>query len=307
MKKAWFISIFLHVILLFIAFFTMNWSRFDDESQNIEALPIKVDMIADKNSMRQGKILAEKKKPPHVKKTQENPKDDLKTKYNNAQKSKLDTNKKLDKWGSEKQKNEHQKQEVKQKSPASNEKNPIAEKKEKTKEKTKEETKEKETEKAKEKTDTDLKNKIDDSSKNNLDKFIEESLLIDKTRTKGGGQNNSKEEDNGYGGKEDIGEDNQLAETLAAKISSCVKGKFNVIALGGTAQSNLEIHVRLSLNEDGSIAEIQEISAMGGDTRLQNIGINQANAALHYCAPFDLPRDHYKLWQQIDMVFDPYS
>lgn len=141
-----------------------------------------------------------------------------------------------------------------------------------------------------------------------LDKILAESdkLLIDKTKTQGGGARSSTGPA-AFGGRENYGNEQQLAQTFGNIISSCVKSNFDAIAIGGGMVSDLKIQAQFKLNSDGSLKGNAVLHATGGDNRQQEIGINQANAAIIKCSPFPLPADKYGMWGDIEMVFDPFE
>lgn len=145
-----------------------------------------------------------------------------------------------------------------------------------------------------------------EKTEDDVDQLIKEALLVDKTKTQGGGAKRSSSPA-GFGASKDIGEDNKLAQSFANIIATCVQSKFNIVALGGGTQSDLRVKAHFYLKNDGNLDGTPDITASGGDNRQQEVGINQARAALISCAPFPLPGDKFGIWREIEMVFDPYQ
>lgn len=142
--------------------------------------------------------------------------------------------------------------------------------------------------------------------KQSVDDLVKEALLVDKTKTQGGGAKRSNEAA-GFGASKDINASDQMIQTYANIISSCTKSKFDIVALGGSARTDLKLKAHFFLKNDGSLDGTPEITALGGDSRQQEVGINQARAALVACSPFPLPTDKYGSWHEIEIVFDPFS
>jgi len=142
--------------------------------------------------------------------------------------------------------------------------------------------------------------------KQSVDDLVKEALLVDKTKTQGGGAKRS-DEAAGFGASKDINASDQMIQTYANIISSCTKSKFDIVALGGSARTDLKLKAHFFLKNDGSLDGTPEITALGGDSRQQEVGINQARAALVACSPFPLPTDQYGSWHEIEIIFDPFS
>lgn len=133
---------------------------------------------------------------------------------------------------------------------------------------------------------------------------MNEKALIDKTRTSGGGAARS-EGPAAFGGQKNIGNNQQLMQTFGNIVATCIKSRFDAIAIGGGTTSDLKIQAHFFLNVDGTLDGTPELSATGGDNRQQEIGINQARAAIAKCSPYPLPADKHGMWREINMVFDP--
>ncbi|EJF91734.1 hypothetical protein [Bartonella tamiae] len=135
---------------------------------------------------------------------------------------------------------------------------------------------------------------------------MNEQVLVDRTRTSGGGVARS-QGPAALGGQRNVHNDQHLAQTFANIVSQCIRSNFDLAALGGGTASNLRIKAGFRLKIDGMLDGQPQLSAIGGDTRQQEIGINQARAAISRCTPFPLPADKYGMWRDIEMILNPFD
>jgi len=78
---------------------------------------------------------------------------------------------------------------------------------------------------------------------------------------------------------------------------------------GGAANpEDLVVTIRISLNPDGSLsgapAVLDNRFGLGGD-QYYRVAAESALRAIRRCQPYQMPRDKYQNWRQIDLRFDP--
>jgi len=127
-----------------------------------------------------------------------------------------------------------------------------------------------------------------------LDDILEKSAnLIDRTPTQGGGMRRSQQPD-GAGAARNLGDNQQLAQTIQNVIGGCIKEKANIGILIGSQSRDLVVRVHLRLNRDGSIDGVPDLTPSGGEASEREIATTQGYAALARCAPFlGLPPERY--------------
>lgn len=126
---------------------------------------------------------------------------------------------------------------------------------------------------------------------------MNQSALVDKTRTQGGGAKRSAEPA-ALGGQKDIG-NAAFQQTLNNIIGRCVQGQWDLAAISGSTAYDLRVVVHFRLNQDGTLNGEPELTPAGGDGAQRDIIAVQALAALKKCAPFALPVEKYSQWHDV--------
>jgi len=126
---------------------------------------------------------------------------------------------------------------------------------------------------------------------------MNQSALVDKTRTQGGGAKRSAEPA-ALGGQKDIG-NAAFQQTLNNIIGRCVQGQWDLAAISGSTAYDLRVVVHFQLNQDGTLNGEPELKPAGGDGAQRDIIAIQALAALKKCAPFALPVEKYSQWHDV--------
>ncbi|AQX20425.1 cell envelope biogenesis protein TolA [Bartonella sp. WD16.2] len=135
---------------------------------------------------------------------------------------------------------------------------------------------------------------------------MDESNLINRARTQGGGAKRSKEQES-QGARKDIGDTTKMAQTLVNLAGACIQKKLKLVAIGGNLNNRPVVRLQFQLNRNGMIIGTPIIEALKGDESQQTVMIQQVYAAVFACQPYpDLPRDQYNLWGQgFDFNVDP--
>lgn len=138
---------------------------------------------------------------------------------------------------------------------------------------------------------------------------MNEKALIDKTRTSGGGAARS-QGPAAFGAKKNIGNGDNIAQTLVNVATSCIKKNLRLAALGGgIASENPIAEAKFKLTQEGQVIGEPIITGMSGNPNKVELLINQTRAAIFACQPFEeLPRDQYDKWGQgFELVIDPFD
>ncbi|WP_279088868.1 hypothetical protein [Bartonella apis] len=138
---------------------------------------------------------------------------------------------------------------------------------------------------------------------------MNEKALIDKTRTSGGGAARS-QGPAGFGAKKNIGNGQDVGQTLVNAATSCITKNLKLAALGGgVAGENPVAEAKFNLSIEGKVVGEPIITGMSGNPNKVDLLINQTRAAIFACQPFeDLPRDQYDKWGQgFDLKIDPFN
>ncbi|EJF92111.1 hypothetical protein [Bartonella melophagi] len=135
---------------------------------------------------------------------------------------------------------------------------------------------------------------------------MDESNLINRARTQGGGAKRSKEQQS-QGARKDIGDTTKIAQTLVNLVGACIQKKLKLVAIGGNLNNRPVVRLQFQLNRNGMIIGTPIIEPLKGDENQQAVMIQQVYAAVFACQPYpDLPRDQYNLWGQgFDFNVDP--
>nr|CDP79402.1 TolA protein [Bartonella schoenbuchensis]CDP79469.1 TolA protein [Bartonella schoenbuchensis] len=135
---------------------------------------------------------------------------------------------------------------------------------------------------------------------------MDESNLINRARTQGGGAKRSKEQES-QGARKDIGDTTKMAQTLVNLAGACIQKKLKLVAIGGNLNNRPVVRLQFQLNRNGMIIGTPIIEPLKGDESQQTVMVQQVYAAVFACQPYpDLPRDQYNLWGQgFDFNVDP--
>lgn len=98
----------------------------------------------------------------------------------------------------------------------------------------------------------------------------------------------------------------EATATIAAALSSQVSRCW-IIPGGAKGAESLSVRIRMWLNPDGSLARTPQhldVSRMNRDEFFR-IAAEQAMRAVNKCAPYELPKDSYDLWRDVEFNFDP--
>ncbi|RCK99979.1 MAG: hypothetical protein JSC189_001329 [Candidatus Tokpelaia sp. JSC189] len=126
---------------------------------------------------------------------------------------------------------------------------------------------------------------------------INQSALLDKTRTQGGGARRGTEA-TALGNEKDVG-DSAFQQTLNNIIGRCVQSQWDLAAISGSTAYDLRVIVHFRLNQNGTLNGDPELNPVGGDSAQRDIIAIQALAALKKCAPFALPVQKYNQWHDV--------
>ena len=76
---------------------------------------------------------------------------------------------------------------------------------------------------------------------------------------------------------------------------------------GASNAEDLKVRVRILFNVDGELARPPEIMDKGrmNSNSFYRVAAESAARAIRRCAPYELPKDKYELWKEIDFMFDP--
>lgn len=95
----------------------------------------------------------------------------------------------------------------------------------------------------------------------------------------------------------------ELASSLHKQIGSCWPGTED---LGREGQIQVVIRIRLGLEGnllEGPIVLIPEPGATLHGEAAEAVA--RAKGAITHCAPYDLPKDKYKSWEEVEIDFTP--
>jgi outer membrane biosynthesis protein TonB len=95
-----------------------------------------------------------------------------------------------------------------------------------------------------------------------------------------------------------------LKEAMRRQIERCWS-----VPAGAREAENLVVHIRVTLNPDGSLARPPEILDRARLTKpgedFFRSAAESARRAVQKCAPLKLPRESYDIWRITELVFDP--
>jgi hypothetical protein len=76
---------------------------------------------------------------------------------------------------------------------------------------------------------------------------------------------------------------------------------------GAQNAEDLRVRVRILFNVDGELARPPEIMDKGrmNSNSFYRVAAESAARAIRRCAPYELPKDKFDLWKEIDFMFDP--
>ncbi|WP_208439027.1 cell envelope biogenesis protein TolA [Bartonella vinsonii] len=134
----------------------------------------------------------------------------------------------------------------------------------------------------------------------------EESNLLNRARTQGGGAKHSRSPE-ALGARKNIGDTTKMAQTLVSIAGGCIQQKLKLVALGGDLKNRPVVRLRFYLSRQGMVMGDPIIDPLSGAESQKAIMIRQVYAAVFSCQPYaDLPRDQYDLWGQgFDFNVDP--
>jgi hypothetical protein len=95
---------------------------------------------------------------------------------------------------------------------------------------------------------------------------------------------------------------NQLVRMIRSQVSRCWR-----IDAGAQSADDLRISIRVRLKPDGSVLgqpefqNLQQLMASG----YHLAAAENARRAILDCQPFSLPAEHYRLWSDLILIFDP--
>lgn len=138
---------------------------------------------------------------------------------------------------------------------------------------------------------------------------MNQKALIDKTRTSGGGAARSTGPA-AFGGKKNIGNGQDVTQTLVNVATSCITKNLKLAALGGgVAGENPVAEAKFKLNEQGMVVGDPVVTGVSGNPNKLELLINQTRAAVYACQPYeDLPRDQFDKWGQgFDLLINPFN
>lgn len=138
---------------------------------------------------------------------------------------------------------------------------------------------------------------------------MNEKALIDKTRTSGGGAARS-QGPAAFGGKKNIGNGQDIAQTLVNVATSCITKNLKLAALGGgVAGENPIAEAKFKLTEQGMVIGEPVVTGISGNPNKLELLINQTRAAVFACQPYeDLPRDQFDKWGQgFELIINPFN
>ncbi len=95
-----------------------------------------------------------------------------------------------------------------------------------------------------------------------------------------------------------------LRDAMRSQIERCW-----IIPAGARDAERLTIKIRIFLNPDGSLARPPEIVDQARMYRpgqeYFRVAAESARRAVQKCAPLKLPREHYDIWRESELTFDP--
>ncbi|CBI76908.1 TolA protein [Bartonella clarridgeiae 73] len=137
---------------------------------------------------------------------------------------------------------------------------------------------------------------------------MEETHLINRARTQGGGAKRSSERE-ALGTQKNIGDSAKKAQTLVNLVGSCIQKKLKLVAIGGNLNNRPVVRLQFYLNNHGYVIGEPKIDPLRGEESQLTIMTQQVYAAVFSCQPYEnLPRDQYNLWGQgFDFNVDPFQ
>lgn len=101
-------------------------------------------------------------------------------------------------------------------------------------------------------------------------------------------------------------ENRRATATITTALQQMVSKCWSMDSGAANAES-LKVVVRVYFNVDGELArppEIRDKSRMNSNS-FYRVAAERAARAIRRCAPYELPKDKFDLWKQIDFMFDP--
>ena len=95
----------------------------------------------------------------------------------------------------------------------------------------------------------------------------------------------------------------QLSQTEIDALRGQIQRCWNP-PVGTSDARDLIVRVRLTLNQDGSLAGQPMVTDRGGGSTYQ-IAAEAAMRAIRRCAPYTLPAAKYEAWRDVEVTFDP--
>ncbi|MCL6229191.1 cell envelope biogenesis protein TolA [Bartonella bilalgolemii] len=137
---------------------------------------------------------------------------------------------------------------------------------------------------------------------------MEETHLINRARTQGGGAKRSNKPE-ALGARKNIGDSAKKAQTLVNIVGTCIQQKLKLVAIGGNLSNRPVVRLQFRLNNNGNVIGEPKIDPLKGEESQLAIMTQQVYAAVFSCQPYEnLPRDQYNLWGQgFDFNVDPFQ
>ncbi|OPB32243.1 cell envelope biogenesis protein TolA [Bartonella sp. AR 15-3] len=137
---------------------------------------------------------------------------------------------------------------------------------------------------------------------------MEETHLINRARTQGGGAKRSHKPE-ALGARKNIGDSAKKAQTLVNIVGTCIQQKLKLVAIGGNLSNRPVVRLQFRLNNNGNVIGEPKIDPLKGEESQLTIMTQQVYAAVFSCQPYEnLPRDQYNLWGQgFDFNVDPFQ
>ncbi|WP_407965389.1 cell envelope biogenesis protein TolA [Bartonella sp. C271] len=137
---------------------------------------------------------------------------------------------------------------------------------------------------------------------------MEETHLINRARTQGGGAKRSNKPE-ALGARKNIGDSAKKAQTLVNIVGTCIQQKLKLVAIGGNLSNRPVVRLQFRLNNNGNVIGEPKIDPLKGEESQLTIMTQQVYAAVFSCQPYEnLPRDQYNLWGQgFDFNVDPFQ
>lgn len=108
----------------------------------------------------------------------------------------------------------------------------------------------------------------------------------------------------GEGGNSTLGRPDGQAATLTQSEQAALAGQMRACwrLLPGEIESGLTVDVRVSLNQDGSVAGVPQLLTNPTSTMHGSIA-RAAQRAVMECGPYRLPAEKYAEWSQVEVTF----